>query len=638
MAIGWNFPNNNNGDENGIGEAGIETFKGSYFTSLAREICQNSLDARRDFGQSVKIEFTLCDIPRTAIPGIENLTEAIMLCKEYWKHNQKTIRFFEKAEVTAKSRHIRVLKVSDYNTTGLTGSNKSRTSPWQDLVKSSGVSNKEGSLGGSFGIGKSAPFVCSDLRTIFYNTLDIDGLKAHQGVAKLVSFKTTDKHRFFSVRKGEVTQGKGFYGEASDNSAIRDVIQLDGTMRTKVGTDIFIVGFTNDSSWKIELVKSVIEGYLISILQDDLEVQVDDISINSKTIGDLLYQYKEALPLTYNYYEVLTNANAVCITEDFEGLGKLELHVLIQKDFRRKVLMARSNGMKIFDKQNISGSIQFAGVCILKDDGLNEYFRQMENPQHNEWESDRYSDDVKLKKQAEKKKKALFKFVKTKILEIGKATVLDEMDAVGAGEFVPDIDLSEGNEGNQAESIHDAVKEYTEIQKVESVKIEKGAQAIEDLGIRSEDIDFGEEDDAGDLSATEFVHGNGTSGFQTQENTDGKGKYSEDGRLQLEKRVSIKPLKLRVFMFNETEKIYKLSFTPDKSAKDAYVEISISGEQSNTSVEIKMAKASNEFMLIHKKNKIYLGTIEANQTYALFFSIQYNEVCSMGVLVHGYKI
>ena len=47
MAIGWNFPSNDNGQINGISEAGIETFKGSPFPSLAREICQNSLDAKK---------------------------------------------------------------------------------------------------------------------------------------------------------------------------------------------------------------------------------------------------------------------------------------------------------------------------------------------------------------------------------------------------------------------------------------------------------------------------------------------------------------------------------------------------------------------------------------------------------------
>ena len=50
MAIEWSFPSNNFGTLNGIGEAGIETFKGAPYRSLAREICQNSLDARSSKG------------------------------------------------------------------------------------------------------------------------------------------------------------------------------------------------------------------------------------------------------------------------------------------------------------------------------------------------------------------------------------------------------------------------------------------------------------------------------------------------------------------------------------------------------------------------------------------------------------
>ena len=36
MAVEWNFPSNNYGTLSGIGEAGIETFKGAPYRSLAR--------------------------------------------------------------------------------------------------------------------------------------------------------------------------------------------------------------------------------------------------------------------------------------------------------------------------------------------------------------------------------------------------------------------------------------------------------------------------------------------------------------------------------------------------------------------------------------------------------------------------
>ena len=71
MAIGWNFPSNNYGTLNGIGEAGIETFKGTPYRSLAREIeiCQNSLDARISEDKPVIAEFSCSQILTSQVPG-----------------------------------------------------------------------------------------------------------------------------------------------------------------------------------------------------------------------------------------------------------------------------------------------------------------------------------------------------------------------------------------------------------------------------------------------------------------------------------------------------------------------------------------------------------------------------------------
>ena len=41
----WRFPLNDYGQIFGIADSGVETFKGTPMKSLAREICQNSIDA-----------------------------------------------------------------------------------------------------------------------------------------------------------------------------------------------------------------------------------------------------------------------------------------------------------------------------------------------------------------------------------------------------------------------------------------------------------------------------------------------------------------------------------------------------------------------------------------------------------------
>lgn len=71
--IGWNFPSNNNGELKGLQDAGTETFKGSIFSSLAREICQNSLDARLDPSRPVRVEFVASQVKTADIPGLEGL-------------------------------------------------------------------------------------------------------------------------------------------------------------------------------------------------------------------------------------------------------------------------------------------------------------------------------------------------------------------------------------------------------------------------------------------------------------------------------------------------------------------------------------------------------------------------------------
>lgn len=152
------------------------------------------------------------------------------------------------------------------------------------------------------------------------------------------------------------------------------------------------------ANWKREMVKAILEDFLIAIYQRSLEVVVEDTQITADTLPTIIEEYKDEAKSAYNYYLVLTSPEAEVITEDFNGLGKIELRVLIQPDLHRRVMMTRINGMKIFDQKNISASIQFAGICLLSDDHINGYFREMENPQHDAWEPERHSKPAEAKK------------------------------------------------------------------------------------------------------------------------------------------------------------------------------------------------------------------------------------------------
>jgi hypothetical protein len=187
--IGWNFPLYEGGPEIGINDPGIETYKNDPLAYLAREICQNSLDARDpETKKPVHLQFAVERIDRSEFPGLKELKNAVQACLNYWeKRSERAKKLLQTAINTLHKDKITFLKISDFNTTGLLGAEKEPPSDWHNLVKSVGVSDKISTEGGSFGIGKYAPFACSDLRTAFYSTFDLTALEAFQGAARLVS-------------------------------------------------------------------------------------------------------------------------------------------------------------------------------------------------------------------------------------------------------------------------------------------------------------------------------------------------------------------------------------------------------------------------------------------------------------------
>lgn len=647
MANGWFFPSNNYGTVTGIGEAGIETFRGSPYCSLAREICQNSMDARVDIKKPIIIEFSSFSILSKDIPDYNTLLYAINSCLKFWteQKNKKTIDFFKKAKSVIESSKINVLRISDFNTKGLQGSDKEFNTPWHNLVKASGVSGKEGSAGGSFGIGKAAPFACSDLRTLFYATKDIDGLSAFQGIAKLVSFR---EKGIFKDRDS-ITSGTGYYSLDKKNNPLRICHSIDPNYtRNECGTDIFVLGFHKSSDWKAEIISSVLEEFLIAIFNNELIVKIDDTEINSNNLGEISESYKETAKIAYNYYQVLTDENASIIEHEFQGLGTIELRVLIKQGLHRKVMMCRKNGMKIFDKANISGTMQFAGICTLKDESINEYFRDMENPQHNAWEPERHTIDSKSK--AKSNMSMLYKFVKNTVIDMGKKTTVDEIDAEGMGEYFADTELFDTE--NQVKD--EAVSSYTsniEINVTKSQNEQKGYEETLDGNISySEDPneeydenyggtgskDTHDDNPNGTNTGTGFGNGEGdnpgTHGLGDNSFLSGFGEYDEDHI------THIGTMSVRLFITDREKNIYTLIFVPKKNSGKGYLQINLSGEQKNVGAKvIEAINLERNISLNCKNNKIFLDNIVKNSKNKVSFRLDYSEECSLEVKLYGYS-
>jgi hypothetical protein len=64
----------------GLAYAGFETFRGSPYTSCARETGQNSRDALDDAGHPVRVTFNVREISRSEVPFADQLQHSIECC------------------------------------------------------------------------------------------------------------------------------------------------------------------------------------------------------------------------------------------------------------------------------------------------------------------------------------------------------------------------------------------------------------------------------------------------------------------------------------------------------------------------------------------------------------------------------
>ena len=79
--IKWRFPSNDHGENKGINDSGVATFRGTPLKSLAREICQNSLDAARK--ETVIVEFNVFEVPTNSLPGADVLVDVFERCRKF---------------------------------------------------------------------------------------------------------------------------------------------------------------------------------------------------------------------------------------------------------------------------------------------------------------------------------------------------------------------------------------------------------------------------------------------------------------------------------------------------------------------------------------------------------------------------
>ena len=620
----WSFPSNNHGDVNGISNSGIETFQGTPLKSLAREICQNSLDASLD-ESPVTVDFISFELSKEEIPGAEDLCDAFNRSLAFWEP-KKAQDFFNTALEVMNAEKIPFLRISDFNTTGLCGSDGEYNTPWCNLTKSSGASDKAVTSGGSFGIGKYAPFACSSFRTVFYSTLDKDGKSAYQGISRITSFRNDNN---------EITSGVGYWGGENNAPVFNRQLALDPAYsrpKGKTGTDVYIAGFRKSVDWKSDIVASILDGFLYAIYTGKLVVHVDDITIDNEHLTDLCDDYKEYLTENANnYYEILTTTQSVDI--DFKNMGLIRLWIAIRPDrpdMHRKVAMIRKTGMKIMDKGGISGNIPFAGVMLIEGEKINDFLRSLENPQHTKWEPDRCT---RGRQYAQNIIRDLISFIKDELEKLKPEDDSDEVDP-SVGEYLPDESDGEGADGRQEEEVISNTIKSVEVT-ISRPKASSGTQAANGKDAEAGDEREEAESNDGTGSGHNGGRGGGTRSGDGDGRGDGKGPHKEGKKKNL---VSILPLKARVVCLSKDRGEYSVTFVPSISADNGYIELFMSAETQNYTAPIVHAVGIGQQGIEIENNKVKNIAFTEKKPVRLKVTIAYHDYCSMEVKAYGNKI
>jgi uncharacterized membrane protein YgcG len=476
-AVGWHHPVDDSDQWDGFNEPGIEHFRGNPIVHLAREVNQNASDATEGDAGVVTVKISHREVSVDDIPNVDELRVNLTSCYEASeKEGKKATIFFESALAELKKKKISILEISDYNTRGMKGPSENG-SPFYAFMKAKGQSRKESEdAGGSYGIGKFAPYAVSKIRTIFISTVYQDDKKQYvqlsQGKSILMSHD----------QKGKRKQGVGYWGEVEKCQPIVGVsdklpkwlqrANSSEELPNSKGSKLTVLCFDATKNWEEHLAVSVAENFFGAIYGGRLRVEIGDNKylLDQKSIAEffgngsirtLIENEKlskgepEQFDNCKNYLTVLRGGAEVWVEEsEMQHLGLCQIKILIGEKLPRKVCVLR-NGMFITDSlsglKTFSDFKEFVAVFHCQSKKGNELLRAMEPPRHDDFEPDRLPT-----KEEQVRGRAALRDISKWVREMLKRHAKDPVSEVTELDELKDFfgDEGDGDTGKGAEEIN----------------------------------------------------------------------------------------------------------------------------------------------------------------------------------------
>lgn len=610
----WRFASNNKGVVDGFNDPGIETFSADSISSMVREVIQNSVDQQVDENRPVVVDFDFFQVTQDEIPGGKQLANIFDRCIEASQGDQVATDFFRQAKKLMKSK-IDILRISDHNTTGLVGAEIDDTkTPWHQLVKGRGSSNKNINSGGSFGIGKAAPLACSYFHTIFYAS-KADAVNSYVGVSRLISFK--EKEAGFSGKEFTTT-GTGFYSASDNMDAILKPFSMGDFARTDNGTDIYILALEKDKDLYRTICLAVLRNFFVSIEFEKLVVHVGEDTIDRKSLAQYISQLDDKkYAALKDYYNLLIHCyddpedNRVIPLDATEygekyGIKNGECTLLLHQgeELNQRVLMTRKTGMTLFPQSRLGNSISYTGILLIQGDTMNQIFKTMEMPAHDKWEPGRCKVNKTFYENAYTDLK---KYLRKKIIENFGVPQQDIEAAYGMDEFFSDAT------GDGALDI-----EFKERKPKAKMAKRKTRRRRTDKEIKVKESP--EEGDLGDELTLDGKEDDTKKGKTTAKNP--VKKYNSKFRA----------VKKRLIANNMMNGEYTLVFTIPISKSRIRLEVVGLAERGNYKIPIKNVQIDgNDSAIEVEKNSITFGPVKKGQTISAHFSTRFQGPMMMEV-------
>lgn len=586
-SIQWLHPKDDADQWDGFNDSGIETFSGSPITHLAREIIQNSLDAKMD--GPVEVDFTLTSFPVAGIPDIDAFINTFLACSESAVEEGRNAQvFFNRANKLLNQDRISVLEISDFNTRGVEGPCENGK-PFYALLKARGQSKKPSeTAGGSFGIGKFAPYAVSSLRTVFVSTVyrdNDDTLKQlSQGKSILMSHEVDGQRRQGTGFLGYPERCRPLEGNPDISSALlrSDGLELDASM---LGTKILVMGFKQPKNWQQLLALSVAINFFAALERGQLVVNIgDEIRVDKDTVDDYLdpEAFKSIIwgtdisrsDIAYaaSYLRALRSDNSIVNDTENRALGHVKFQLVVEDELPRRIAILR-NGMFITDRldglKRFGGFKEFAGVIECQSDEGNAILRGMEPPRHDKFEPERLPTE-KERTKARKALDELADWAREMLQRHAKDEVSDITEVEELAEyFADDTESRSGDEGDEVDPLGDVVF---------SPKPIKRARAKPSSGRTQEGTSMEEGDDPGGGGDDGSGGGDGQGGV-------GQAEGGSSNRNKTGSQIGVS----HVRMIGASTADISIAFTPDESCRARLI---ISAAGADTDIPITVSGTS----------------------------------------------